>query len=118
MSIIGQIVATLEQHKLIHDTPHLDERFDRAARRMAARARHHMRDQEILVKALMGLGPFLRIFEIDTRGGVITGGMRLMTTDGQIIWMGQSNHMFALYEEYPATGKRLVAIPVRESVPT
>ena len=63
-----------------------------AARRMKARARHHMRGAEPVAVVLTALLPFLRVVEIDRREGVPTGGMVVRTTTGGRRWIGQAGH--------------------------
>lgn len=63
-----------------------------AARRLKARARHHMREAEPIASVLSSLLPFLRVVDVDRMGGVVTGGMTVKTTTGGKRWIGQASH--------------------------
>lgn len=90
---MAQALQALLDQRLIHSTAEKPDRpAVEAARRMAARARHHMREAEPAVQALAGLLPFLRVVDVDRMEGKVTGGMTLRTLDGLYRWLGQSHH--------------------------
>jgi hypothetical protein len=109
----AHIIALLDRQGLFHDEPLHDPRFVRAARRMAARARHHMHDQQELVAVLTALGPWLRIERIEEKLGKPTGGIYVWTTDRRRRWLGQSRHDLVVYAGDYRTGHEVLRIALR-----
>jgi hypothetical protein len=90
------VILALNKLGLIHPTPQVDHELERAGVRMVARARHHAKANEHLVRVVLGLVPYFRLESADMRLGKPTGAVRLRSMRGDVFWVGQSEHDFVV----------------------
>jgi hypothetical protein len=99
-------IARLHALGIFHDAPPIvdmegrpaaDPQATRAWNRLMARARHHRREFRPMLEAMKPLLPWLVVFRLDLVDGKPTGGLVVMSKEGDYLWMGPSRGGLGIY---------------------